>query len=128
MSFCHFLQLVYYFLKFASTFAVQFFQRTHIPPCNVITLLVKLFCKTHRALVNMGGAGVLYSQLLDQWEEVHCEGKFYTGQSLEPLQTLHTGRSLLSVVSVTEEASLSTLLVRNVAHCREVVLAIKLPI
>lgn len=94
----------------------------------MITLFGNLFCKTHRALVNMGGAGVLYSQLLDQWEEVHCEGKFYTGQSLEPLQTLHTGRSLLSVVSVTEEASLSTLLVRNVAHCREVVLAIKLPI
>ncbi|KAL0199804.1 hypothetical protein M9458_002991, partial [Cirrhinus mrigala] len=59
---------------------------------------------------NMGGAGVLYSQSLDQWEEVHCEGKFYTGQSLEQLQTLHTGRSLLSVVSVTKEGSLSTLL------------------
>jgi len=37
----------------------------------------------------------------------------WSGQSLELLQTPHTGLSLQSVVSATQEASLSTLLVRN---------------
>lgn len=105
-------------------YAEQFFQRTHNPVMWSHCLLTSSarhtepYGRSWRALFSvigsMGGGSL--------WREVLHRSKFGA------LQTLHTGRSLLSVVSVTEETSLSTLLVRNIAHCREEVLTIKLPI